>query len=92
MKEVFTITQAKARLSELISRLIHQKNKIVLTKKGKRVAVMMPFEEYQKLEKGSSQGLLLAQNALADIDEEIDAMCDRIYRARESEKTREVPL
>jgi len=92
MNEIITITKAKARLSELISRLIYQKHKIVITKKGKRVAVMMPYETYQNLEKKQNLGLILAKGALVDFDKEIDEMCAAIYQAREKEKSREVPL
>ncbi len=92
MNEIITITKAKARLSELISRLIYQKHKIVITKKGKRVAVLMPYEAYQNLEQRQSEGLILAQGVLADFDKEIDEMCAAIYQAREKEKSREVPL
>lgn len=92
MKEIFTLTEAKARLSEIINRLIYHKNNIVITKKGKRVAVIMPFEEYQNLEKGQSKGLILASKALEDIDKEVDEMCNMIYSEREREKSRKVLL
>jgi prevent-host-death family protein len=91
MRNVFTITEAKARLSELISRLIFRKEKIVLTKKGKEVAVIMPFEEYQELDKKGG-GLINARGVLAGLDSEIDEMNEAIYAEREKEKTREVAL
>lgn len=92
MKENFTLTEAKARLSEIINRLIYHKSQIMITKKGKRVAVIMPFETYQNLEKGQSKGLILASRALEDIDREVDEMCNLIYSEREREKSRQVPL
>jgi len=91
-KENFTLTEAKARLSEIINRLIYHKSNIMITKKGKRVAVIMPFETYQNLKKGQSKGLILAYKALEDIDKEVDEMCDLIYREREREKSRQVLL
>jgi len=92
MKENYTLTEAKARLSEIINRLIYHKNNIMITKKGKRVAVIMPFETYQNLEKGQSKGLILAYKALEDIDKEVDEMCNLIYSEREREKSRKVLL
>lgn len=92
MKEIFTLTEAKARLSEIINRLIYRKSNIMVTRKGKRVAVIMPFETYQNLQKGQSQGLILAQKALKDIDKEMDEMCNLIYSERKREKSREIPL
>ena len=91
MRNVFTITEAKARLSELISRLIYRKEKIVLTKKGKEVAVIMPFKEYQELDKKGG-GLIKARSVLAGLDREIDEMSEAIYEEREKEKSREVAL
>jgi len=91
MRNVFTITEAKARLSELISRLIYRKEKLVLTKKGKEVAVIMPFEEYQELDKKDG-GLIKARSVLAGLDTEIDEMSEAIYEEREKEKSREVAL
>lgn len=91
MRNVFTITEAKARLSELISRLIYRKEKIVLTKKGKEVAVIMPFEEYQELDKKGG-GLIRARGVLGGLDREIDEMSEAIYEEREKEKSREVAL
>ena len=90
MNETITITKAKARLSEIINRLVYQKSKIVVTKKGKRVAVILPFETYQNLQKGPGQGLILAKKSLSGLDREIDEMCDLIYREREKERSREV--
>jgi prevent-host-death family protein len=91
MRSVFTITEAKARLSELISRLIYRKEKIVLTKKGKEVAVILPFEEYQALDKRGG-GLIGARSVLAGLDREIDEMTETIYEERSKEKGREVTL
>jgi len=91
MRSVFTITEAKARLSELISRLIYRNEKIVLTKKGKKVAVIMPFEEYQEWDKKGG-GLIKARGALAGLDREIDEMSAAIYEERNRERSREVAL
>lgn len=91
MRNVFTVTEAKARLSELIGRLIYKKEKIVLTKKGKEVAVIMPFEEYQELGKKGG-GLIKSRGVLSGLDREIDEMSEAIYEERDKEKGREVAL
>jgi prevent-host-death family protein len=90
--EIVTLTAAKARLSELVSRLIHMRDKIVITRKGKPVAILLPVEVYKKLAGKGDRGLAAARGALADLDTEIDEMCDNIYRAREKSKDRDVPL
>lgn len=42
-----TVTQARARLSELMR--IAKKEPVIITKYGKRVAVLISYEEYVKL-------------------------------------------
>ena len=92
MTEMYTLTQAKARLSEIINRLIYKKGIVMITKKGKNVAVILPVESYRKLEKRQGRGLIEAAGALAELDEEIDKMVEEIYKAREREKSRKVRL
>jgi prevent-host-death family protein len=92
LSEIVTLTAAKARLSELVSRLIHMRDKIVITRKGKPVAILLPVEVYGELAGKGERGLAAARGALADLDIEIDEMCDSIYRDREKAKDRDVPL
>jgi prevent-host-death family protein len=90
MTEIMTITEAKARLSELVGRLIHRKDRIFITKKGKRVAVLLPIGTYESLAEKGAKTLSSAGGALADLDAEIVKMCADIYAEREKEKGREV--
>jgi prevent-host-death family protein len=92
LTKVYSLTKAKARFSEIINRLIYQKDEVVVTKKNKEVAVLLPYETYQDLKKGKGGGLIEAAKSLANLDSEIEAMCDAIYEEREKEKTREVKL
>jgi len=89
METVFSLTEAKAKFSDIINRIIYRKEKILITKKGKRVAVILPIEEFNKVEE---DGLIGAKGALADLDETVDQMLGTIYESRESEKSREVKL
>jgi prevent-host-death family protein len=90
--EIVTLTAAKARLSELVSRLIHIRDKVVITRKGKPVAVLLPVDAYRELAGRKGRGLAAARGALADLDDEIDEMCENIYRSREKSTDRDVPL
>ncbi len=89
METIFSLSEAKAKFSDIINRIIYRKEKITITKKGKEVAVILPIEEFKKIEK---KGLIEAKAALADIDDAVDEMVTLIYSARESEKSREVNL
>ena len=90
--EIIPLTRAKARLSELVARLMHRKEAIVITRKRLPVAALVPFEEWAKAEASDREGLAAAAGALADFNAEIDAMVDAIYAARASAKDRKVPI
>jgi prevent-host-death family protein len=92
LNETITITEAKARLSELVVRLIHRKDKIFITRKGKPAAVLMPFDAYNDLIGKSGRSLIKARGALAGYDAEIDEICAEIYKEREKEEDREIPF
>jgi prevent-host-death family protein len=90
--EIIPLTKAKARLSEIVARLIHRREAIVITRKKVPVAALVPYEEWAKKESSERAGLAAAAGALADFDAEIDAMVDAIYAARANAKDREVPI
>jgi len=91
MSTSITLTEAKERFPELINRIICNKEKIFISKKGKNVAALVPLEEGEK-EKDREEGLILAQRGLADLGDEIDEMEKCIYEARKSEVSREVDI
>ncbi len=92
MKEVMTVTEAKAKLSEIINRIIIRKDTIAITRKGKPAAVLLPIEEYENLHNNKKKGLIRAKGVLAGLDEEIDRMIESIYESREKEISRSVPF
>ena len=47
MIRVVTITEAKAKFSELINWVIHNRQKIYICKRGKNVAVITPPDEQE---------------------------------------------
>ena len=83
METVFSLSEAKAKFSDIINRIIYKKEKIVITKKGKKVAVILPIDE---LKKYGDNGLIQAKGALADLDDSVDKMVGRIYESRKLEK------
>jgi prevent-host-death family protein len=92
VKEIFSLTSAKARFSEIIARLVHKKDAVVITRKGKEVAVILPIEKYRQLEERKKRGLLDAAGGLADLDNEVEEMVKAIYDARLKEKARKAPF
>jgi prevent-host-death family protein len=92
VREIFSLTGAKARFSEIISRLIHKKDTVVITRKGKEVAVLLPIEKYRRLEERKKHGLLDAAGGLADLDKEVEDMVRAISNARLKEKGRKAPF
>jgi prevent-host-death family protein len=90
--EIVPITQAKARFSELIARLIHRREAVVITRKRMPVATIVPYDEWSSKEASKQEGLAAAAGALADYDAEIDEMIEAIYAARAKAKDRKITL
>ena len=87
MNQVYSLTEAKSKFSEIINRVLFRKEKFTITKKGKAVAVVAPFDE-----KPGGEGLILAKGALGQLDGAIDEMLNNIYQARSEETDRKVKL
>jgi len=87
--ESYNLTEAKAKLSFIINRIIFAQEKITIRKKGENVAVIMPYDDYiRKCTKGEgSGGLLSARGALADMDG-FDQFLEDIYQARNNSTDR----
>ena len=88
--EVIPLTRAKARFSEIVARLIHRKEAIVITRKRIPVAAIVPYDEWAKKEASDKEGLAAAAGALADFDAAIDEMIEAVYAAREKARDRKV--
>lgn len=87
MHQIYSLTEAKSKFSEIINRVLFRKEKFTITKKGKAVAVVAPFDE-----EPGTEGLILAKRALAQMGREIDEMVEDIYQARSEETDRKVNL
>jgi prevent-host-death family protein len=82
--DTYNLTEAKAKLSSIISRVTLTRERVTIRRRGKNVAVLVPYEDYLKQWTKSSgpDGLLLAKGALADV-EDFDQFVEDIYEARE---------
>lgn len=90
MSQTYTLTEAKAKLSELISRVHFGNEKFTITRKGKAVAVVFPVTE--TVGDGEEEGLIRAKGALPQLDDVMDELVTTIYRNRESAADRKVDL
>jgi prevent-host-death family protein len=90
--ESIPLTKAKARFSGLVDRLIHRKGEIVITKRGKPVAALVPYEEWERRVAGGANGLAAVAPPEEDRDAEIDVMIEEVYRAREKTRARKPAL
>jgi prevent-host-death family protein len=89
---VIPLTKAKARLSGLVTRLINLKEHVVITKHGKPVAALVPYEDWEKLAASKAGGLAAVPPPTADRDAEIDGMVEAIYEARKRSRARKPAL
>jgi len=92
VKKTYSLTEAKARFSEVINRLIHEKDIAVITKKRENVAVLVPFDRYNELSRGAEAGLILASGALSGLDDEVGKMARMLEAGRKKERSRKVDL
>ena len=90
MHQIYSLTEAKSKFSEIINRVFFRKEKFTITKKGKAVAVVAPFDEEPGAE--SAEGLIRAKGALSQMDRFVDEMIEGIYQARNEEIDRKVKL
>ncbi|MCK4765933.1 MAG: type II toxin-antitoxin system Phd/YefM family antitoxin [Candidatus Aminicenantes bacterium] len=74
-----TLTEARTKLPDIINRILTDKDKVYISRKGKKVAVLMPVDD---IEESKEEGLILAQRGLADLGDEIEEMERVIYQAR----------
>ncbi|MFH0925470.1 MAG: type II toxin-antitoxin system prevent-host-death family antitoxin [bacterium] len=93
MNDTYSITTAKAKLSAIINEVEYKHKKILIKKKGKNIAVIIPFDEFinQQDKKMKPDGLILAKNILATL-EEFDTFLEDIYIARKETFERKVNL
>jgi prevent-host-death family protein len=90
--ETIPLTKAKARFSGLVERLIHRKEHVVITKHGKPVAALVPYEDWERRAAGAAGGLASVAPPAEDLDSEIDAMVEEIYEARAKSRARKPAL
>jgi len=90
--ETIPLTKAKAILSGLVERLIHRKEHIVITKRGKPVAALIPYEDWERRAAASVGGLASVAPPPENLDSEIDAMVEEIYEARAKSRARKPVL
>ncbi len=93
MSQNVSVTDAKKRLSELMSRVAYNNERFLIERRGKPMAALVSAEDLTRLEQEpkTGQGLLAAVGACADF-EEWDQMIEEIYRQREQAQDRAVSL
>lgn len=90
MTTSYTLTEAKAKLSELIGRVHFGRERFTITRKGKAVALVAPLGEDET--DAAGEGLIRAVGALADADELVDEMLEAVYTQRTASMDREVGI
>jgi prevent-host-death family protein len=68
-----TITQARARLSELIGKIAHAGQTVVITKRGRPVAKLVPADDLERPHLGKVKGWLEEDDPFFDAVDKIVA-------------------
>ena len=87
MHQIYSLTEAKSKFSDIITRVHFRRGKFTITKKGKTVAVVALIDE-----KPGGEVLIRAKGALSRMDPLIEEMVEGIYQARSEESDRKVKL
>ncbi|MBN1939496.1 MAG: type II toxin-antitoxin system Phd/YefM family antitoxin [Candidatus Aminicenantes bacterium] len=86
------LTEAKARISALVEHLTNLKEPIMITKHGRPVAALVPFEDWKKAEVSKAGGLATVPLPTENHDSVIEAMVENIYEARTQARARKPAL
>lgn len=76
MAEVFSLSEARANFSRIIDRVIYKNEKIIISKRGKKVAVILPFEDFNHI---IDDELLEAKPLLAQAESSSEEIADSLY-------------
>ena len=92
MDQIYSLSEAKAKFSEIINRTIFRNERFVITKKGKAVAQVLPIGHSEAGDR-IEDGLIRAHGCLQNLsDDDVDEMVEQIYEARHSEIDRTVDI
>ncbi|MEN6560579.1 MAG: type II toxin-antitoxin system Phd/YefM family antitoxin [Acidobacteriota bacterium] len=86
------ITEVKAGISGLVERLLNLKEHIVITKHGRPVAALIPYDDWEELTASKAGGLASVPAPAEDDDATIDALVEGIHEARTQARTRKTDL
>lgn len=93
-------SEAKAHFSELLARAGYSGERFLVERRGKPLAALVGAEDLKRLEGGSEVGSSRPRGAMALVglwgelvdDEELDAMLEDVYAAREEDLGRRVDV
>ena len=86
------ITDVKARICGLVERLLSVKEHIVITKHGRPVAAIIPYDDWEEFTMAKSGGLASVPPPGGNDDAAVDVMIAGIYEARGRARVRKVAI
>ncbi len=93
MTEVLSLTEAKTNFSRIIERVVNQGEKFIITWKGKKAAIILPFEDFEQL---TDDELLTANPILTQTESAAGEIVDSLYGCDRVEmkkmQRREIPV
>jgi prevent-host-death family protein len=64
-----SISEARETFADLVNRVVYRKERIVVTRHGKRIAAIIPMEQVEFLERAEDEfDLRMADEALAELE------------------------
>lgn len=76
MTEVLSLTEAKTNFSRIIERVVNKGEKFIITWKGKKAAILLPFEDFDQI---VDEELMTAKPILAQTENTAGEIADSLY-------------
>lgn len=86
------VAEAKARLSELLGRVVHRGERIIVQRRGKPIAALVPLKDLEQTAGHPGSDWL---DSITGLCAEAPGLCDdldKIVAERQSEMSRETPF
>lgn len=90
MAKSVSVAEAKSQFADMLAKVKHTGERVIIERRGRPIAALVPLADLDRLEEGRSVGLLGLVGALPDSEAYARAI-DETVSERKRERTRRVP-
>jgi len=90
MAKALSVAETKRRFSDVLGSIHHRGERVVVERRGRPIAAIVPLDDLARLEGGSARGVLALVDAFADA-KKLPRILDDVVRARGRQRHRPAP-